>query len=83
MKRDHTTWAIVLVCFFLSGLAALLYQTVWMRYFSIVFGTSELAVVTVLVAYMGGLALGAAVIGRRIDRLRRPVFVYGLLELVI
>ena len=83
MKRDHMTLAIVLVCFFLSGLAALLYQTVWMRYFSIVFGTSELAVVTVLVAYMGGLALGAAVIGRRIDRLRRPVFMYALLELGI
>ena len=31
------------------------------------FGKSELSVVTVLVAYMGGLALGAAVIGRRID----------------
>jgi spermidine synthase len=83
MKRDNATLAIVLVCFFLSGLAALLYQTVWMRYFSIVFGTSELAVVTVLVAYMGGLALGAAVIGRSVDRLQRPVLVYALLELGI
>ena len=51
----------VVACFVLSGFAALLYQTAWMRQFSIVFGTSELAVATVLSAYMAGLALGAAV----------------------
>ena len=46
-------------CFLLSGVAALIYQTAWTRQFAIVFGTSELAVATVLAAYMGGLALGA------------------------
>ena len=83
MTRDNKIFLTVLVCFFLSGLAALVYQTVWMRYFSIVFGTSELAVVTVLVAYMGGLALGAAAIGRVVNRLKRPVLVYAVLELGI
>ena len=38
----------VIVCFVLSGFAALLYQTAWMRQFSLVFGTSELAVAAVL-----------------------------------
>ena len=57
----------VVSCFVLSGFAALLYQTAWMRQFSIVFGTSELAVATVLSAYMAGLALGAAVGGRLVD----------------
>ena len=70
----------VVACFVLSGFAALLYQTAWMRQFSIVFGTSELAVATVLSAYMAGLALGAAVGGRLVDRVTRPVLVYGLLE---
>ena len=51
----------VVACFFLSGFAALLYQTAWLRQFSVVFGTSELAVATVLAAYMGGLAGGAAI----------------------
>ena len=51
----------VVACFVLSGFAALLYQTAWMRQFSLVFGTSELAVAAVLSAYMGGLALGAAI----------------------
>ncbi|HMB73724.1 MAG TPA: fused MFS/spermidine synthase, partial [Gammaproteobacteria bacterium] len=71
---------LVVACFFLSGFAALIYQTVWLRQFSIVFGTSELAVATVLAAYMGGLAAGAAVIARCQHRIRQPVLAYGLLE---
>ncbi len=70
----------VVACFVLSGFAALLYQTAWMRQFSVVFGTSELAVATVLSAYMAGLALGAAIAGRYVDRITRPVLFYGLLE---
>ena len=79
----QSSWQVfagVVACFFLSGLAALLYQTAWLRQFSLVFGTSELAVATVLAAYMGGLAVGSAVAGRYANRVTRPVLVYGLLE---
>ena len=76
-------FALLLVCFFLSGFAALLYETAWTREFAFVFGTSELAVAAVLAAYMAGLALGAAIAARLTHRLRRPVLVYGLLELGI
>jgi len=70
----------IIACFTLSGFAALLYQIAWLRQLSIVFGTSELAVAVILAAYMGGLALGAAVAGRFVDRVTRPVLVYGVLE---
>ena len=73
----------VIVCFVLSGFAALLYQTAWLRQFSLVFGTSELAVATVLAAYMAGLAGGAGVAARWMQRVRRPIRVYGLLEAAI
>jgi len=73
----------LLGCFFLSGFAALLYQTAWTRQFGAVFGTSELAVATVLAAYMGGLAVGAAAAARSVGRVRAPVVVYGMLELAI
>ena len=72
--------AMVMACFALSGLAALMYQTAWMRLFSISFGTSELSIAAVLAAYMGGLALGSVVAGRYADTLKRPVHVYALLE---
>ena len=78
--RQRSVYVSVAACFLLSGFAALLYQTAWMRQLSTVFGTSELAVATVLAAYMGGLALGAAVAGRYIDRIKRPVLTYGVLE---
>ena len=51
-----------------------------MRQFSLLFGTTELAVAAVLSAYMGGLALGSAIAARLVDRIRRPVLFYGLLE---
>ena len=73
----------VCLCFLLSGFAALLYQTAWMRQFSTVFGTSELAVATVLSAYMGGLALGSALAGKFIEKFTRPVLTYGILEAAI
>jgi spermidine synthase len=76
-------FALLLSCFFLSGFAALLYQTAWIRELSFVFGTSDLAVAAVLAAYMGGLAIGAAAAARIAYRIRRPVLAYGLLELAI
>ena len=63
--------ALVLVCFLLSGVAALVYQIAWTRQFAFVFGTSQLAIATVLAAYMGGLASGAAAGGRLAPRIRR------------
>ncbi|MDA8018661.1 MAG: fused MFS/spermidine synthase [Thermoanaerobaculia bacterium] len=82
MHRDRS-FALLLLCFLLSGMAALVYETVWTEQFALVFGTSELAVATVLGAYMAGLAVGAATARRWIHRIRRPVWVYAVLELGI
>ena len=81
--RIDLRFILLLLCFFVSGFAALLYETAWAREFAFVFGTSEFAVVSVLAAYMGGLAAGAAVAARLVSRIRRPILVYGLLELGI
>jgi spermidine synthase len=77
------TLTLLCACFVLSGIAALIYQTAWTRQFAIVFGTSELAIATVLAAYMGGLALGAVLAERFLPRVARPVLTYALLELGI
>jgi spermidine synthase len=72
--------AALYTCFALSGLAALAYQTAWTREFALVFGTSELAVATVLAAYMAGLALGARLIEGLLPRIGAPVRFYAGLE---
>ena len=82
-RATGATMLLLCACFVLSGVAALVYQTAWTRQFAIVFGTSELAVATVLAAYMGGLALGAWLAEQLLPRVFRPVLTYALLELGI
>lgn len=74
--------AIIYLLFFLSGLSALIYQVLWVRSFSLIFGGSHMAVTTVLAVFMGGLALGGY-LGRHLDRKPRPLKIYGLLEIGI
>ena len=81
--NDFSSALALALCFAFSGLAALIYQTAWTRQFALVFGTSELAVATVLAAYMGGLALGAWLAERWLPRITRPVLTYAGLELGI
>jgi spermidine synthase len=66
--------------FFLSGASALVYELVWQRLLTLVFGVSTLSVSTVLAAFMGGLALGGLLFGRLADRSARPLRLYGWLE---
>ncbi len=67
--------------FLLSGAAALMYQVVWFRSLSLVFGGSHLAVTTILCVFMAGLALGSFLFGRFL--IRRPgslLRLYAFLE---
>ena len=80
---DPASFAAVALCLLLSGAAALVYQTAWLRQFSLVFGTAELAVCAVLAAYMAGLAAGAALIPKWLPRMRRPLLAYAALEVGI
>ncbi len=81
--KESQLLSAVAACFLLSGFAALVYQAAWLKKLGMVFGTSYIAVATVLAAYMAGLALGAALAARFAPSVRRPVFVYGILEGVI
>ena len=68
---------------FCSGACALIYQTVWMRDFRLIFGVSTLATGAVLAIFMGGLGLGSALLGRRADKDPHPLALYGKLEIGI
>lgn len=72
-----------LLCFLASGTSGLVFQVVWMRELTLIFGATTLAVSTVLAVFMGGLAAGSYVGGRWADRALRPLRVYAWLELAI
>ena len=80
--RRTATW-IILLCFFASGMSGLIYQVVWVRELVLVFGATTFAVSTVLTAFMGGLALGSFICGRRSQLIARPLRLYGLIEVGI
>lgn len=71
---------IILIIFFFSGASALVYEVVWMKMLTIAFGATALAISTILASFMAGLSLGNYWFGRLVDRSRRPLFIYALLE---
>ncbi|MBK9139343.1 MAG: fused MFS/spermidine synthase [Verrucomicrobia bacterium] len=75
--------ALVSVCLFLSGGAGLVYEVVWARYLALFLGHTSYAVVAVLGAFMGGLALGNVAFGYLADRTTRPLAWYAYLEIGI
>ncbi len=75
--------ALVASFLFVSGLCALIYQTVWLREFRLIFGASTAASAAVLGIFMGGLGVGSALLGRRMEKVRSPLAWYGNLELAI
>ena len=55
----------------------------WTKALGLIFGHTVYAIATVLAAFMGGLALGSAWLGRWGDRHPNPVALYGWIELLI
>ena len=73
----------LLVMFFASGALGLVYETVFGKLLSYVFGVTAWATCTVLASFMAGLALGSVALGGLADRTRRPLLGYAVLELLI
>lgn len=69
--------------FFLSGISGLMYEVVWVRMLTRILGSTVYATSTVLAAFMAGLTLGSLIAGCWVDRARRPLRWYALLELGI
>lgn len=74
---------VVFAFFFLSGFSSLVFEIIWERALARVFGTTSLALSTLLTAFMAGLALGAWLGGRYARRSKRPLRAYAALELAV
>ena len=76
--------AVILALFLFSGATSLVYEVIWLRQLILIFGSTQFATSAILSTFMGGLALGAFVSGRRLARVDAPPLrVYGLLEIGI
>jgi spermidine synthase len=64
-----------------SGVAALLYETVWIRWFRLLFGSTAYSASATLCAFFAGMALGAFLFARLTARSSRPLRLYGWVEI--
>ena len=71
---------IILALFFLSGACGLVYEVVWMRMLTLVFGATAFATAAILSSFFAGLALGSYYFGKAADRARNPLALYAVLE---
>ena len=77
------TLAALTVILLLSGFCSLVYQTVWLREFRLVFGGAAPAAAAVMAVFMAGLGFGGKVFGGWVDRVHRPLRFYARLEVGI
>ena len=79
-------FAIILGCFFISGLTGLIYEILWTRMIVAIIGSAPFAVTIVLTVFMGGLGLGSYIASKTVDRIEDPlklIRLYGILELIV
>ena len=69
--------------FLLSGMTGLVYEVLWAKYLSLLLGNTAQAHTIVLATFLGGLALGNAVLGPQADKVRNYLRLYGWIELGI
>ena len=75
--------ALLTLVFVISGAAGLIYESIWSRYLSLLVGHSAYAQIIVLVIFLGGMSLGALIVGQRSERLRQPLLWYAGIEALI
>ena len=75
--------ALLTLVFVVSGAAGLIYESIWSRYLSLLVGHSAYAQIIVLVIFLGGMSLGALLVGQRSERLRQPLLWYAAVEMLV
>ncbi|MFP4162549.1 MAG: fused MFS/spermidine synthase [Chitinispirillaceae bacterium] len=74
---------VVSVLFFLSGIAGLIYESIWSHYLKLFVGHAAYSQTLVLVIYMGGMALGAWVVSLYSRRIRHLLIAFAAAEIIL
>ena len=82
MNKNTARYTLFLI-FFVSGFTGLIYESLWSHYLKLFLGHAAYAQTLVLVIFMGGMALGAAVIGKISQNLKNLLTGYAMVEIGI
>lgn len=72
-----------MVIYFISGACSLIDEVVWVRLLKLTLGNTVYATSIVVSVFMGGLALGALIMGRYSDNIVNRLRLYALLETLV
>src|SRR6266536_839018 len=82
-SRSGLRVAILCAVLFLSGIGALIVETLWLRLSGLAFGNSVWAAALILSSFMAGLARGNAIAASSGIRRWRPLHLYAVLEVLV
>ena len=74
---------LLILIFGLSGMAALIYEIIWIRPLTLVFGSSVYAVSTIISSFILGLAIGSWLAGKYSDRITNHLKYFALFQIGI
>ncbi len=82
-KSLETPKLLALICFVLSGFAAIIYGISWIHKVTILVGRTTYAVSIVLTVFLAGLAIGSHLVGKRSRQQAAPLKLFGKLEIAL
>lgn len=82
MNKENLRTVIYLF-FVLTGMTGLIFQITWFKYLSLFLGNTTYAQVIVLSTFLGGLAIGNYLFGKKSEQIKNHLLVYGLIEFII
>lgn len=80
MSLPNRSLFLALALFFFSGVTALIYEVLWLRELSLLFGNSSQAMATTLAAFFFGIGLGGQYWGNYAKTSQQPLRLYAMLE---
>lgn len=81
--RQTKVFISLTVILFFSGAFSLIYQIAWVRFLTLLLGSTTMGITTVVATFMSGLAIGSWLASKFLIRRDNPLKVYALLELII
>lgn len=82
-RRGGTPHRWILWVYFGCGFAALAYEVIWNRILVLHLGSSVYAYSIMLGIYLLGIALGAAVMSYFVNKIKRPILVFSVIQFLI
>ena len=80
MKNWSINHKILYLLIFFSGIAALIYELIWIRVLNLTFGVSGFAIATVIAVFLLGLGLGSIYYGRVAEKTKNLLKTYAFIE---